>query len=417
MCAVCQDWGIKYLNLSTVEVSRIGVEIAEEEPSILISSIEKINDPLVQKELFNLKLEYIAVDEAQVLDTETGWTEFRPYSAETWAFLRARFKCPFLLCSATMEDDSLSRIADNLALPREKIKVLYSNPNRGNIYHQRRTLKQPVDIMNLSASVGFIIPAMMDSNFKKCQIFCSTRYMTDIVCAWLKSELKMLEGKIPHSNSISIEKLTGDNTRAEKERVMNLFKSGECQVLVCTDVAGMGVDVRDLTCAVNIGIPKNAWKMKQQSGRLGRNGEQSVDVTIVFPQKGASAPESKLRGAIKGSSCIRSAMNKLFVLSDPLMDYSADPIPLDCPDAGCELSDICLCSLCQCCSVCTEMCTCMKALKDENIKFASLLGFGDDNYRLAKEMLNVVDIDSESSQDGDADNVFEEEESEHVNVI
>ena len=59
----------------------------------------------------------------------------------------------------------------------------------------------------------------------------------------------------------------------------------------------------------------------------------------------------------------------------------------------------------------------MKALKDENIKFASLLGFGDDNYRLAKEMLNVVDIDSESSQDGDADNVFEEEESEHVNVI
>ena len=89
----------------------------------------------------------------------------------------------------------------------------------------------------------------------------------------------------------------------------------------------MGVDVRDLTCAVNIGIPKNAWKMKQQSGRLGRNGEQSVDVTIVFPQKGASAPESKLRGAIKGSSCIRSAMNKLFVLK--LSSFSIFPIIVD----------------------------------------------------------------------------------------
>ena len=63
------------------------------------------------------------------------------------------------------------------------------------------------------------------------------------------------------------------------------------------------------------------------------------------------------------------------------------------------------------------MCNCTKALKDENIIFASLLGFGDDNYRLAKEIINVVDSDSESSQDGDADNVFEEEESEHVNVI
>ena len=63
------------------------------------------------------------------------------------------------------------------------------------------------------------------------------------------------------------------------------------------------------------------------------------------------------------------------------------------------------------------MCNCTKALKDENIIFASLLGFGDDNYRLAKEIINVVDSDSESSQDGDADNVFEKEESEHVNVI
>jgi hypothetical protein len=34
------------------------------------------------------------------------------------------------------------------------------------------------------------------------------------------------------------------------------------------------------------GIPKNAWKMKQQSGRIGRSGENSLDITLVFPQKG-----------------------------------------------------------------------------------------------------------------------------------
>jgi hypothetical protein len=36
------------------------------------------------------------------------------------------------------------------------------------------------------------------------------------------------------------------------------------------------------------GIPKNAWKMKQQSGRIGRDGQSSLDVTLVFPQKGKS---------------------------------------------------------------------------------------------------------------------------------
>ena len=34
------------------------------------------------------------------------------------------------------------------------------------------------------------------------------------------------------------------------------------------------------------GIPKTAWKMKQQSGRIGRGGEKSLDITLVFPQKG-----------------------------------------------------------------------------------------------------------------------------------
>ena len=74
------------MNLGAIDVNNIADHIAAEKPFILISSIEKINNLEVQKQLFNLKLDYIAIDEAQVLDPETGWTEFRQYSAETWAF-------------------------------------------------------------------------------------------------------------------------------------------------------------------------------------------------------------------------------------------------------------------------------------------------------------------------------------------
>jgi hypothetical protein len=48
--------------------------------------------------------------------------------------------------------------------------------------------------------------------------------MTQISGSWLKSELKKIAVKIPHS--VLVAKLTGDNTREEKERVMELFKSG-----------------------------------------------------------------------------------------------------------------------------------------------------------------------------------------------
>ena len=34
------------------------------------------------------------------------------------------------------------------------------------------------------------------------------------------------------------------------------------------------------------GLPRSAWKLKQQSGRCGRNGLPAVDVTLIFPQRG-----------------------------------------------------------------------------------------------------------------------------------
>jgi len=259
---------------------------------------------------------------------------------------------------------NFDKLLANLDLPREKIKVLFQSPDRANIYQQRRMLKQPVDVMNMKEHLSFVVPAILDTNFRKCQLFCSTRFTTDIVCSWLKSELNKLRAEIPHS--ILVEKLTGDNTREEKGRVMELFQSGECQVLICTDVCGMGLDVKDLNFSVSIGLAKNCWKMKQQSGRLGRGGEQSIDITLVFPQKGCSAPEPALRKAMKDSPCIRSALNELFVLSNPLVDYSAPPIRLDCQDAGCELSEVCLCSGCKCCSGCTDSCECPRSIKDPN---------------------------------------------------
>ena len=66
MCSVCKLWGINFLNLSSISEVLIGETILAQKPQILISSIEKISNPGVQKQLSNLSLEYISIDEAQV---------------------------------------------------------------------------------------------------------------------------------------------------------------------------------------------------------------------------------------------------------------------------------------------------------------------------------------------------------------
>ena len=34
------------------------------------------------------------------------------------------------------------------------------------------------------------------------------------------------------------------------------------------------------------GLPRSAWKLKQQAGRVGRDGLPAIDITLVYPQKG-----------------------------------------------------------------------------------------------------------------------------------
>ena len=53
------------------------------------------------------------------MDLVSWWTEIRHYNLATLKFLRASFKCPFMLLSATMEKSSLERI---LSIKKELIE-------------------------------------------------------------------------------------------------------------------------------------------------------------------------------------------------------------------------------------------------------------------------------------------------------
>ena len=104
------------------------------------------------------------------MDPLTGWVQIRPYNQETWSYIRARFRCPVLLLSATMEEKSLQRIAGkmgckfdvsqkiitnfpvNLDIPRDEIMVLYQSADRKNIYEQRRFSTKSIDVRSVLKS-------------------------------------------------------------------------------------------------------------------------------------------------------------------------------------------------------------------------------------------------------------------------
>ena len=60
-------WGTSFLDLSQVKVENLASIIQKERPSILLSSIERIKDEEVQRALLTICINYVAIDEAQVI--------------------------------------------------------------------------------------------------------------------------------------------------------------------------------------------------------------------------------------------------------------------------------------------------------------------------------------------------------------
>ena len=73
----------------------------------------------------------------------------------------------------------------------------------------------------------------------------------------------------------------GDLGQNARERALRAFRSGKIDVLVATDVAARGLDVRDVTHVINYDSPDDAETYVHRIGRTGRAGAEGVAVTFV----------------------------------------------------------------------------------------------------------------------------------------
>jgi ATP-dependent RNA helicase DeaD len=77
----------------------------------------------------------------------------------------------------------------------------------------------------------------------------------------------------------------GDYTQARRDEVMNKFKGGMLDILVATDVAARGLDIKNVTHVINYGIPQNPDSYVHRIGRTGRAGKSGVAITLITPRE------------------------------------------------------------------------------------------------------------------------------------
>eukprot|EP00397_Hematodinium_sp_SG-2012_P025732 GEMP01026905.1.p1 GENE.GEMP01026905.1~~GEMP01026905.1.p1 ORF type:complete len:258 (+),score=55.02 GEMP01026905.1:2-775(+) len=85
--------------------------------------------------------------------------------------------------------------------------------------------------------------------------------------------------------------LHGDMEQRARDYALKRFKDGHDMVLVATDVAQRGLDVRNVAVVVNWDAPNNAEDYVHRIGRTGRAGDQGDAYTFLFKHENQRAKD------------------------------------------------------------------------------------------------------------------------------
>jgi ATP-dependent RNA helicase DeaD len=166
-----------------------------------------------------------------------------------------------LLFSATMPPE-IEKMAKSYMKNPQEIAVAQKNVAADNVEHQYFMVrsKDRYEALKRVADVNPDIYAI---------VFCRTRI-----------ECKEIADKLI-SDGYNADALHGDLSQAQRDNVMQRFRSRHLQILVATDVAARGLDVNELTHVINYNLPEDPEVYIHRSGRTGRAGKSGVSISIL----------------------------------------------------------------------------------------------------------------------------------------
>lgn len=165
-----------------------------------------------------------------------------------------------LLFCATMPerlDKMKRRFTKNAKDIRTKIKV------------DEKMLKQFYCNADRRSKFSLLVHLVKQENPDLAMIFCNSRRETDMIAKNLKNQ---------NLNAVAIH---GGLTQARREKVLNDFNDGKVRIVVATDVASRGLDIKNVSHIFNYNIPREAESFANRIGRTARAGEEGKAISML----------------------------------------------------------------------------------------------------------------------------------------
>lgn len=231
------------------------MESLKKKPQIIVGSSGRILELITKKKISAHTVKILVMDEGDKL---LHFKNIEEVNAIRKSMMRDTQK---LLFSATLTDDTIS-VVDKVMEEYEVIKVTDGNEVNEDIEH------------------GYFFVQSRDKDEMLRKIIHASKAERILVFINRNYDLTVTLEKLRYQK-IKIDSLHGENNKERRKKALDDFRNGKIQVLMASDVAARGLDIKGLTHIINLDIPEDPKNYLHRVGRVGRAGAKGVAYSIV----------------------------------------------------------------------------------------------------------------------------------------
>ncbi len=250
--------GLKTAVLIGGESMRNQLRMLRQNPHIVVATPGRLNDHLENSHLSLSNVGILVLDEADHM-LDMG---FEPQIRKIIA--KVPSKRQTLLFSATMPQEIIALANSYMSLPL-RVEVA---PPRSTV----ETVTQELFFIDKNKKDD-LLKSLLEEFKGSVLVFTRTKYKARDVARYLRN-LKITSSEI-HSN----------RSQGQRREALDGFKIGRYRVLVATDIAARGIDVKGIELVINYDLPATADDYVHRIGRTGRAGMVGRAITLATPDQ------------------------------------------------------------------------------------------------------------------------------------
>jgi len=168
-----------------------------------------------------------------------------------------------LLFSATLTHFGVIKMADKVLKNHEVVAL-------NTLHDGHRNIEQQIVLADDNDHKQKLLAwLLLNETYDKALIFTNSRIQADALRGPLRGQ------------KLRVGVLHGEMDQKDRNRMMELFREGEVKIMLATDLAARGLDIKGINLVINFDVPRNGINYIHRIGRTGRVDELGLTIALV----------------------------------------------------------------------------------------------------------------------------------------